>query len=312
MQDLIGIRATVDFVFKVLFGDRKNADLLIDLLNAVLQPKDRIVEAVILNPFNLKKFARGKVSVVDVKASDDNGKWYIIEVQTTLPVGLRNRQVYYLSSLYQSQLLESDGYDELRPAIGICFLTEALFAKETPGHTRFELHDPQHKLSLGDQLSLHFVELSKYNFEVESLHNAGRFEQWVFFLNRAHQHSESQLRKLLPDPIFQKAIGVLTMISRKPAMRMQYDDRAKEELDRRCAIADTRKAIADARQEGLTAGEAIGEASGEARGKAIGMIVTLEQVLGLPASDSRQLSEMDLSDLEKLAAKLQRRLAKRS
>ena len=37
----LGIRPTVDFVFKMLFGRDENTDLLIHLLNAVLMP-DRI------------------------------------------------------------------------------------------------------------------------------------------------------------------------------------------------------------------------------------------------------------------------------
>ena len=39
----LGIRPIVDFVFRLLFSERHNADLLIDLLNAILTPKDPIV-----------------------------------------------------------------------------------------------------------------------------------------------------------------------------------------------------------------------------------------------------------------------------
>lgn len=52
----LGIRPTVDFVFKLLFGSLENADLLIHLLNAVLQAESPIQEVEILNPFNEKMF----------------------------------------------------------------------------------------------------------------------------------------------------------------------------------------------------------------------------------------------------------------
>ena len=47
----LGIDPTVDYVFKRLFGDPQNSDLLIHLLNAVLQPKIPIREVKILIRF---------------------------------------------------------------------------------------------------------------------------------------------------------------------------------------------------------------------------------------------------------------------
>ena len=44
----LGIHPTVDFVFKLLFGDTRNVDLLIHLLNSVLNLEHPIVEATIL------------------------------------------------------------------------------------------------------------------------------------------------------------------------------------------------------------------------------------------------------------------------
>ena len=51
----LGIRPTVDFVFKLLFGNRRNVDLLIHLLNSVLRPIHPIQTVEILNPFNDKE-----------------------------------------------------------------------------------------------------------------------------------------------------------------------------------------------------------------------------------------------------------------
>ena len=77
----LGIRPTVDFVFKLLFDDPRNADLLVHLLNSVLKPKHSIQAVEILNPFDGKEFEGDKLSIVDVKARDSTGAWYVIEVQ---------------------------------------------------------------------------------------------------------------------------------------------------------------------------------------------------------------------------------------
>ena len=102
----LGIRPTVDFVFKLLFGDPKNVDLLIHLLNAVLEPESPIAHVEILNPFNEKRFEEDKLSIVDIKAQDASGAWYVIEIQTTLPVGLGNRLVYYTSEIGRASCRE--------------------------------------------------------------------------------------------------------------------------------------------------------------------------------------------------------------
>ena len=40
----------LDVVFKLLFADERNRDLLVSLLNAVLQPARRIVSVQVVNP----------------------------------------------------------------------------------------------------------------------------------------------------------------------------------------------------------------------------------------------------------------------
>jgi PD-(D/E)XK nuclease family transposase len=40
----------LDVVFKLLFADERNRELLISLLNAILEPVEPIVDVVVLNP----------------------------------------------------------------------------------------------------------------------------------------------------------------------------------------------------------------------------------------------------------------------
>lgn len=293
----LGIRPTVDYVFKLLFGSLENSDLLIHLLNAVLQFDPPIEYADVLNPFNEKEFEDDKLSVVDIKARDSSGRWYVIEMQTSVPVGLRKRLVYYTSNLYCGQLCEGEGYSSLRPAISISFLTQTLFREAPTGHLRFVLHDPINRLTLGDQLQLHFIELSKYDFKVDLIRNASQFEQWLFFLSQADKYDAEALTQLLPDSPFQKATGVLEMISRSPEQRWLYDDQVKAELDRSSALQDAR-----------IEGEAVGEAKGVARGQLIGRIGLLQQLVGDTKFDETGISQLDLMELQDLAHQLEAQL----
>ena len=300
----LDIRPTVDFAFKMLFGVPEHSDLLISILNAVLQPTTPIAEVEILNPFNPKKTPTDKLSVVDVKARDEVGNRYIIEMQTSIPVGLKQRLIYYTAGLYFDQLSEGQGYGDLCPAISICFLTQTLFLQTAGGHSRFMLFDSDNDLLLTDHMQLHFVELPKYNLEEAALGRAADFERWVFFLDRAADYEADSLVHLLPEPAFHKATGVLEMIARSPNLRTLYDDEAKAELDRFSALKG-------AREEGEAIGRTEGRADGLQQGTWIGKIAVLEQLLGLPETDTTALARRSLAELQQTVQDLQQRLSER-
>jgi predicted transposase/invertase (TIGR01784 family) len=64
------ISPKVDFAFKKLFGSEENKDLLMALLNAIIAPENPIVNLELKNPYNLADYQAGKMSILDIKASD--------------------------------------------------------------------------------------------------------------------------------------------------------------------------------------------------------------------------------------------------
>ncbi|WP_182865205.1 Rpn family recombination-promoting nuclease/putative transposase [Stieleria mannarensis] len=278
----LGIRPTVDFVFKLLFGSLENTDLLIHLLNAVLQSVYPIEEVEILNPYNDKMFEDDKLSIVDVKARDSAGAWYVIEVQTTIPGELRNRLVFYTAELFSRQMNEGTTYGELRPAISICFMTEPLFKEVKFGHLRFALHDAAHSLTFGDQIQLHLIQLSKYHVDVADLADADAFERWVYFLTESQNRDPDELRQLLPDAAFCKATEILEMIAKSPELRLIYDDRAKEAKDRFSELEDAKT-----------------------QGKLIGQIQFAQRMLGKNVAADSELGSCEISNLRRILADLE-------
>lgn len=65
------IDALVDCVFKALLGREHNKNLLLNFLNAILKPTHPLVNVTLLNPYNEKEYLTDKLSIVDVKAVDD-------------------------------------------------------------------------------------------------------------------------------------------------------------------------------------------------------------------------------------------------
>ncbi|HMC88170.1 MAG TPA: Rpn family recombination-promoting nuclease/putative transposase [Gemmataceae bacterium] len=80
---ILGIDPTVDYAFKHLFGRESTRPILIDLLDKVLNsaPGRRIRDIELLNPFNPKEALDDKLSILDIKARDQAGRLFNVEMQ---------------------------------------------------------------------------------------------------------------------------------------------------------------------------------------------------------------------------------------
>ena len=188
-----GIDPTVDYAFRKIFGDPKNSDVLIHVLNPVLEFRSPITEVEILNPFIDKEFEDDKLAILDIKARDIQGRWFNIEMQTTAPAAMRERLVYYAGCLFVDQLTEGGHYSELRPVICICISSVLMFRHVSPGHLRFSLSDIRHGVELTDHFQVRTVELPKYNLEDADVRTDSSLSQWAFLLKMAPQLGAGQL-----------------------------------------------------------------------------------------------------------------------
>ena len=100
----IGIRPTNDFAFKKTFGSPENKVALISLLNAILTLPVPIVDVTIENPYNLQDFQNDKLSILDIRAVDQRGAIYDVEMQLSTHSGLVKRIVFYGCEVYAGQL----------------------------------------------------------------------------------------------------------------------------------------------------------------------------------------------------------------
>ena len=94
LMRVIGISPTVDFAFKVLLGSPEHVQATLHFLNAILGDEHRITSVEFLNPFLGKKRDDDKLSILDILATDDLGRKLNIEIQTSLPLGIRQRLAY--------------------------------------------------------------------------------------------------------------------------------------------------------------------------------------------------------------------------
>jgi len=156
-----GIDPTVDYAFKHVFGREPTRAILIDVIDSVLNPAPghRIREIELLNPFNPKEALDDKLSVLDIKARDESGRQFNIEMQMLAFRYYEKRILYYWAKLHQQQLHEGQDYLELRPTVSISFLDHVLFPQVPDYHLRFRLLEESHRTAFTEDLELHLLEL---------------------------------------------------------------------------------------------------------------------------------------------------------
>jgi predicted transposase/invertase (TIGR01784 family) len=296
----LGIYPTVDYVFKVLFGDPANADLLIHLLNAVLRHKVPIVNVIILNPMLGKEFDEDKDSFLDILAEDETGRKFNVEMQTTIPYDLGERLVFYASKLLAGQLEEAQPYSLLRPVYSICFLTGSMYPHAPAPHLRFLMTDAEQGVVLTEALQVHLIELMKYNSAEENISRGTALEKWAYFLKNAARHEAHELCQLLPGREYRKATGVIEMIAQSSEQRILHEARLRAQRDRASAAEYAERCREIGREEGVDLGIDIGLKQG-----LIGQIRVLEKVLHKSPTENAVLVSHDVAKLQAIIAELE-------
>ena len=203
----------VDCVFKALLGAEENRNLLIHFLNAVLgeELEAPIVSAVIVNPYNEKEFLSDKLSVVDVKARDEQGRLYQIEVQLSNFEALRARIAYGWADLYSGQLRSGQEYRELRPTYAIWLLRNPLLHQETQAIHDFRLRDRQGRLLLNCG-GIWVLELSKMTLDRVVTEQ----QRWLKFFREGEQLNDAApLPEWMNTDEMRQAMNTLRQFSEK-------------------------------------------------------------------------------------------------
>ncbi|MFO0964345.1 MAG: Rpn family recombination-promoting nuclease/putative transposase [Gemmataceae bacterium] len=253
----LGVDPKVDYAFKRLFGRTENRLLLIDVINAVLAPKRgaEVVEVELLNPFNEKDLEDDKLSIVDVKARDQSGRHYNIEMQMLPDRYFCKRLLYYWGKLHTQQLHEGDPYEELKCTIVIAFVDDPVFPREAAHHHAFTIRDETNRLIFSDDFAAHILEIGKFSKRAGELQST--LDTWLYFLKNAESLETTKLPAELKRPAIERAVRELTMVTQADLDRERYEARLKLQRDE---LSRLRSAKLDGLEEGLEKGRAEGRA----------------------------------------------------
>lgn len=173
-----------DIAFRKIFGNEKKKVILISFLNAVLglEGQNRVKDVALLNPFQLPRIAGEKSSIIDIKATDEKGSTFIVEMQVAEPAGFDKRVLYYTSKDYAGQINIGEEYPKLRPVYFIGILDFKYFSGKNYLSSHLIVDEETGECVFKD-MKFRFIELPKFKKKVNELINI--IDKWAFFIKNA-------------------------------------------------------------------------------------------------------------------------------
>jgi predicted transposase/invertase (TIGR01784 family) len=255
------ISAKEDFVFKWLFGTRRNIDLTKALLQAVLDlPKEEYGHLSFPNTHLLRRWRNDKLGILDVRIHTTSGNIINVEIQARKKADFRSRIIYYIARLIEEQAGWGQSFDKIKRVISIIIMDFDLVTENSDYHNRFFLYDPDTKTRFSDIIELHTLELGKMSRNPDG----SRLWDWLEFI-KAEDEEEREMLAERNMELGRAAAEIKRMgLYRNIRARLLSIQMAKIDayLEKKYEREEGR---AEGRVEGRTEGRAEGEARAEAR-----------------------------------------------
>ena len=203
----------------------KNEPILRSFINAVRLDAGMvpIVQATVLNPFNIKEFVASKRIVLDVRVRDEQERLYDIEVQSSNHSAFSNRVLEYWSDTFSSQMKSGMDYTALRPVMSIILTEFSIFPQLKNIHNVFQITAKENpEVLLTKDFQIHFVRLSEvHKGHLDKLANLCRdLQDWVNFFVYAAKKTEREMSSLTNNnPIIREAYEEMQRFYANPETR---------------------------------------------------------------------------------------------
>jgi len=262
----------VDVIFKLLFGDKRNSEILIDFLKSVLNISEDEYESITLEDTHLKRETiDDKLGIVDVRLTTKNGKTVHIEMQVLEQDDLPERVTYYNAKMLVTQLKSGDKYD-FKKTISIVIADFEIVENSPKYHHTFQLNDKETGVTFTDVMEINTLELKKIP---EQSDNTKKYD-WLQFLRAEREEEFDMLAQR--SPAVKKAVVELKRLSQDEEAQRLYEAREM-------AIRDENSRLRTAHNKAFR----------EVATNAINMGLTNEQIL--------KLTNLPISEIESLRAK---------
>ncbi|MCL2235887.1 MAG: Rpn family recombination-promoting nuclease/putative transposase [Defluviitaleaceae bacterium] len=214
-----------DFIFKLIFGDERNTDILTSFLLSVLDiPNDELAGLIIVNPYTKKETENDKQGILDVRVNTKTGKVIHIEIQVQPVPEMIERTIFYQSKMVTEQISSGQDWSVIKKSISIIITDYDLILADKNYHHQFRYRTTS-GVEYTDLTEINTLELSKLP------HNTDNSDLW-HWMKFIKADSEEVLNMLAQtSPQMGKAVGVLKELSADEQTRMLFEARENERRD---------------------------------------------------------------------------------
>ena len=274
------LKPTNDFIFKKIFGETKNADILKDLLEAIL-PEIKINKVEINKDISLeRKIMTEKLGILDIVATLNNNTKVNIEMQVKNYYNTIERSLFYGTGMYHENLEKGTNYTEIPKSITI-WITDYNVFKEGPIHEIARLKRDYENKILTNKLELHYIQLPKFKEKCKRITN--KLEEWLTFI----RNENVEEIKMIENKYVKKAEKELEYLTGDEETRRLAELREK-------AIRDEMAAIAKAKEEGIAEGRAdgIAEKQKEIAKKMLAKKIDIKTIIEITELTKEEIEEL--------------------
>jgi predicted transposase/invertase (TIGR01784 family) len=246
-----------DWLFKHVFGNANNQDILRDFLMTILRiPREEFKQLTYTNTDLLRTSEDDKLGILDVRVETASGHDIDIEIQFADMEGMRERIVYYASKMLSSRMHAGYEYGNMKKTIVIVIAHFDWFKTEKNYFHRFLLRDEETGYVFSDIMEVNTLELPKTPERPEQAGDHGLWN-WAALLGAKQEEELDMLAERSPE--MGKVVGLLKELSMDEQVQMMYEAREKARRDHEARIRL-------AERDGLKRGEERGEARGIVKG----------------------------------------------
>lgn len=244
-------KAGADGMFKAIFGNEQDKELLERLLEVTLNEKVKVEK--ILNPGILKTNARIKDKTLDLLVRGSDNALYNIEVNMSYYKYLNRRNAAFVFSKYSEDLKVSDSYKDMKKIIQINLTSE--LSEDSELINKYRLIDENTKKEYIDNFVIYEYNLDKLK---DVCYNKDGFEKYKILVSLICD--DIQLHKICKgDKVLEKLERKVIDMNKNPEFIEFMSE--EEELEK---LQNT--LMENAREEGHASGLAEGHFSGFTEG----------------------------------------------
>ncbi len=290
-----------DFVFKTIFGDEKNKDILISFLSAIMKIEtDKFEDLKFMNTELPREFIEDRMGILDVRVKLKDKTEIDIEIQLNYTKYMGERTLYYWSKMYTGSIKKGDTYSKLKRCVTINIVDFIILPLEQI-YSKFQITEEKTGYRLTDVLEIYYLELEKLRNDKykQYINRKDPIIQWMMFLNAETKEVLDMLSEDVPE--IEKATTILEVMSQSEKQRMVYEARE-------AYLHDMATYLEEAEERGLEKGMKKGVEKGIEKGIVEGKRKVAKKLL-LKEMSAEQVSDMTDLKMEEVL-KLQKEIKK--